>query len=175
MPAAKVPRLDTPWYDRPMKPTVYLETTIISYLTGRISRDLVVAAQQQVTRDWWERRRSDFTLYVSDIVLDEAGAGDSDAASRRLEAVGGLESLDADLRAEQLTQALLKGRALPAEAGADAAHMAIAAVHQIQYLLTWNCRHIHNAEMLPVVQLVCEKAGFRCPIICTPQELMGEE
>lgn len=144
-----------------MKPTVYLATTIISYLTGRISRDLIVAAQQQVTRDWWDLRRNAFSLCVSDIVLDEV--------------VAGLESLEANTQAEALTQALLKGRALPAEAGADAAHVAIAAVHNIQYLLTWNCRHIHNAEMLPVVQLVCKASGFRCPIICTPQELMGEE
>lgn len=158
-----------------MKPTVYLETTIISYLTGRISRDLVVAAQQQVTRDWWELRRDAFALRVSDIVLDEAGEGDRDASRRRLEAVAGIESLEANAQAEALTLALLKGRALPAEAGADAAHVAIAAVHNIQYLLTWNCRHIHNAEMLPVVQLVCQASGWRCPIICTPQELMGVE
>ena len=159
----------------PMKPTVYLETTIVSYLTGRISRDLIVAAQQQVTREWWERRRYAFTLCVSDIVIDEAAAGDSDAASRRLDAIEGIESLEADTRAERLTLALLKDRALPAEAGADAAHIAIAAVHRIQYLLTWNCRHIHNAEMLPVVQSVCRKGGYRCPIICTPQELMGDQ
>ena len=161
------------------KPTVYLETSVIGYLTSRQSRDIIVAAQQQLTQEWWENRRIDFDLYVSPLVLQEAGSGNAEEAVRRLEAVNGLPLLDNAGDVPALANALVKHGPLPTKATADAVHMATAAVYQMDYLLTWNCKHIANAAMRSQVEAICLAAGYRIPILCTPQELMekvkGEE
>ena len=155
------------------KETVYLETSIISYLTARPSSDLMAAAWQKATVDWWDTQRSRFDLYVSDVVLEEAGGGDSVAASRRLDVLAGVPVLALTNHAVLLSRALIEAGAIPAKAIGDALHIAVSAVHGIDYLLTWNCRHIDNAETKPVIRKICTANGYVYPEICTPQELMG--
>lgn len=155
-----------------MNPTVYVETTIPSYLTAWPSRDLVRAGEQQVTRDWWDRR-CDFELRVSSLVLLECSAGDADAATLRLAALEGVSVLAQTAEAEELAEALLREVPLPAKAGADALHIAVAAVNGVAYLLTWNCTHIANATLRPRIESICRHMGYEPPVICTPRELLG--
>ena len=155
-----------------MKPKVYLETTIPSYLTARPSRDLVTAAHQQITREWWDTRRHAFDLFVSQMVIDEASAGDPDAAARRLEVLAPLSLLAPRAEGADLAQALIEQVPLPIGAAADALHIAIAVVNGMDYLLTWNCTHIANAVLRSQIETVCRSKGFEVPIICTPDELL---
>ena len=155
--------------------TVYIETSILSYLTARPSRDVVAAAHQEVTRTWWDDHRARFETYVSPLVDQECRRGDPDAAHRRVEAMNGLPVLDVVEEAYELAAAFIAEGALPASAQDDATHIALAAVHRMDYLLTWNCRHIDNAETKPIVRSVCVQHGYTCPEICTPEELMGGE
>lgn len=157
-----------------MRPRVYVETTIISYLTASPSRDLVLAAHQQVTRDWWSARDT-FELCVSQFVVDEASAGDTEAAERRLAAVQGLVLLELTSDATMLSGELIGRGGLPAKAKIDALHIALAAVHGMDYLLSWNCAHIANATMRGRIEGICKEAGFDPPIICTPIELVKEQ
>jgi len=156
-----------------MKPKVYIETTIISYLASKPSRDLITAAHQQITHDWWETRLDDFEVYISQFVLDEAGAGDADAAVRRLTLLSSFPLLDATPEAFELAGALVARGAIPPRKAADAAHIAVATVHHMQFLLTWNCTHLANAEVLAQVQVICAGLGYAAPIVCTPEELLG--
>jgi len=156
-----------------MKPRTYIETTIVSYLTARPTRDLVRAAEQEITVEWWDGRQT-FDLYVSQLVLDEAGAGDPDAAARRLIALREAAVLDVTTEAIALGRHLVAAGGLPAKAGADALHIAIAAVHGIDYLLTWNCTHIANARMRGKIEGLCRGAGYDPPMLCTPRELVEE-
>jgi predicted nucleic acid-binding protein len=158
-----------------VKQRVYLETTIVSYLTARPSRDLIVAAHQEVTRQWWERRREDFEVYVSQLVADEAGRGDSEAVRKRQEALKAITSLAVTEDAIALAAGLTEEHALPSEAGADALHIAVATVNGMDFLMTWNCRHIANMELLPVIRRTVEDHGYELPWVCTPEELLGGE
>ena len=155
-----------------MKPKVYLETTIPSYLTAWRSPELVMAANQEATRSWWDTERPSFELFISEIVISEAAAGDEEAAIRRVGAINGLPELDVSEKVEALAAKLLEGAALPSKAKSDALHIAIAAVHGMEYLLTWNCKHIANAAMRPRIESICRAAGYEPPVICTPLELM---
>ena len=155
------------------KGTVYVETTIVSYLTVRPTSDLLAAAWQKTTVDWWETQRSRFDLYTSDVALEEAHRGDPEAARKRLEAISGIPVLEIYHPVVALSKALLEGRALPAKAQDDALHLAVSAVHGIDYLLTWNFRHLDNAEIKPIMRHICSRHGYIMPEICTPQELMG--
>ena len=155
------------------KSKVYLETSVISYLTALPSRDLIVAAHQQITRDWWSSRDR-FEMLVSDAVLEEIARGDSSAAARRLFAIQDLAILSATSSAHALARGFLQAAAMPRKAAIDAVHVAIAATHGIDFLLTWNCAHIANAAIREKIDAVCRAAGFRPPIICTPLELHGE-
>ena len=157
-----------------MKPSVYLETSVVSYLTARLSRDLIVAAHQQITQEWWESHRDEYDLQVSQFVLQEAAGGDAEAARRRLAALQGLPTLDITDEVTALALALIDQVPLPAKAGIDALHMATAAINGIEYLMTWNCKHIANAALRPQIESVCRKYGYVAPIMCTPEELMGE-
>ena len=156
-----------------MRPSVYVETSIISYLAARPSRDLIVAARQQMTYTWWRERRPAFDLYVSQVVLDEILAGDPDAAGRRAALVAGIPVLDITPEVADLAAALIQQVPLPPRAGADAVHIAAAAYHRIGFLMTWNSTHIANAELRPRVEHVCRENGYPPPILCTPDELMG--
>jgi len=158
-----------------MKPRVYLETTIPSYLTAWPSRDLVRAAHQQITRDWWDRRRAVFELYISQVVLRECQAGDATAAAERLKVLQDLPLLEQTEEATRLAQALVDRVPLPERAAVDALHVAIAAVHGVDYLLTWNCTHIANATLRDPIESVCRENGYEPPAICTPDELLAEE
>jgi predicted nucleic acid-binding protein len=158
----------------PLKARLYLETTVPSYLTGWPSRDLIRAGHQQVTREWWQHRRNDFDVYISQLVLDEAAAGDPAAARERLVALQDLPQLDITEDVSALAEALVASLALPSKASTDAAHIALAAVHGMHFLLTWNCTHIANAEMTVTIAKVCQEHGFTAPVICTPEELMGK-
>jgi predicted nucleic acid-binding protein len=157
-----------------MKQRVYLETTLVSYLTARPSRDLIVAAHQEVTRQWWERRREDFEVYVSQLVADEAGRGDQDAVNRRVAILHGVARLQVTAQAVALARELVEAHALPRESLEDALHIALAAANGMDLLMTWNCKHIANAEMAPAIRATIERCGYDPPIICTPDELMGE-
>jgi len=154
------------------KPTVYIETTVVSYLTAWTSRDLVRAAQQQQTREWWDVRREAFELVCSELVEREAAAGDPVAAADRLKALTDLRVLVATPEAAALAVDLIKRLQLPPRAQPDALHVAIAATNGIDYLLTWNCRHLSNAVLRPRIEWVCRDNGLEPPVICTPPELM---
>jgi predicted nucleic acid-binding protein len=153
--------------------TVYIETSIVSYLTARPSRDLLVAAHQQLTVAWWDQQRSHYELFTSQVVLAEARAGDPDAAQRRVAVLEHLPLLDVTDAAITLAAALVSGQALPAQAAQDALHVAVACVHGIEYLLTWNCAHLANARLRSRIEQICREAGYVPPIICTPEELEG--
>lgn len=156
-------------------PSVYLETTIPSYLTAWRSPELSMAAKQQTTRKWWDERRQYFDLYISDAVVLEAAGGDLDAARRRLEVLDGIPVLQPLPAADDVALALIDRLALPDRALADAAHIAISVVHGMDYLLTWNCTHIANATYQPIIHEVCDDLGFPTPVICTPDQLMGDD
>lgn len=156
-----------------MKVRLYLETTIVSYLVARPSRDVVLAAHQAMTHDWWKKRLKDFDVYVSEVVLNESSAGDATFARKRLEWLAPFPVLRATADVQSLTNALLKSGVVPQKAAGDAAHIAHAAVHRMHFLMTWNCRHIANAEILRQVEKVCQTHGHKCPVVCTPHELMG--
>ena len=157
-----------------MKSRLYLETTIPSYLTSRPSRDLIIAGHQQITREWWETRRDNFQLFISQLVVDEAGAGDPEAARKRLKVLQGLSLLDITPEVAELASNILASGKIPRKAAADAAHIAIAAVQGMDFLVTWNCVHIANATIAKALALICREHGCECPVICTPEALMGE-
>jgi len=157
-----------------MKPKVYLETTIISYLTAWRSPQLVMAAHQESTRNWWDEERHGFDLFVSEAVVQEASAGDPAAARKRLEIIGDLSQLQITDEARLLAKELTEKTPLPETARVDALHIATATVHGMDYLLTWNCRHIANAALRKSLAAICEAAGYEIPVICTPIELIEE-
>jgi hypothetical protein len=157
-----------------MKPRLYLETTIPSYLTARPSRDSVVAGHVQITREWWDKHRGDFRIYISQLVLDEAGSGDPVAARARLKMLQSIPLLDITPEVAALTSGILASGKMPRKAAIDAAHIAIAAVHGMDFLVTWNCVHIANAVIVRALASICRKHGLECPVICTPEGFLGE-
>lgn len=157
-----------------MKPTLYLETTIPSYYVARPSRDVVVAGHQQVTIEWWKRRLDDFDVFISQVVLDEAALGDPVIAQKRLDLLRPFRLLTISDEAIKLAKSFVATGPIPQKAARDAAHIAIAAVHGVNYLVTWNCKHIANAEMIEEIEEICNRHGLRCPVICTPEELLGD-
>jgi len=136
--------------------------------------DLQVAANQELTRRWWSTRRGDFELFASAVVIDEAGVGDPRMAAERVRLLSAMKLLRVTNEAYRLKDDLLGGSRLPAKAEIDALHVAVASVHGIDYLLTWNCKHLANAVILPSVYEVCRSAGYEPPFVCTPQELMED-
>lgn len=155
-----------------MKQKLYMETTIPSYLTSRPSRDLVIAGHQQITKQWWEKRRSAFKIYISQLVVDEASAGDPDAARQRMLIVRDFAMLDITPEVGNLASAIPASGVLPRKAATDAAHIAIAAVHGVDFLLTWNCVHIANAVIARDLARICRQHDWESPVICTPEELL---
>lgn len=152
--------------------TVYLETTIPSYLTARPSRDLLVAAHQQLTREWWEEERGKYELLVSPRVAEEARRGDPDAASDRLALLAELSMLEPSPSVDELASAIFEGLHVPDRAVGDALHLAYAMHYEVDYLLTWNCAHLANAATLKALALFAQESGLWLPIVCTPEALM---
>jgi hypothetical protein len=155
-----------------MKPAVYLETTIISYLVARPSRDVVTAGMQAETHAWWNNRREHFRLLISEPVVMEIGSGDTDVARRRLEVIADIPTVPATDDIRELARTIIARARLPRKAAIDAAHIAFAAAGGASYLLTWICRHIANAALRPRIESACRERGVEPPIICTPPELM---
>ncbi len=156
------------------RPAVYLETSVIGYATSRPSRDLIVAGRQQITREWFAHRAEAYELFVSQLVVREASAGDEEAARARTAFVQKMARLAITDAAGELARRLIERRAVPRKAAEDALHIAVAAVHGIEYLLTWNCKHIANATMRQAIEGVCREAGYEPPVICTPEELWND-
>ena len=157
-----------------MTAAVYVETSVISYYAGRPSRDLVTAARQTITRDWWDETRGHFDIYISVLVVEEVKAGDPSAAERRLAAIAGFPILEMNDSAEALAQMLVEEGHIPIDSVEDALHIALATVHGMDFLLTWNFRHLNNAQMKTRIRTAVESAGYTCPVICSPEELEGE-
>jgi len=157
-----------------VKPRLYVETSIVSYLTSRPSRDVVVAGRQQLTRDWWETRHRSFHVVASELVWSEAGAGDEETARERLNVLEEVEFLAVGPEALALAVELVDRGPLPRSAAQDALHIAIAVTHGVDYLLTWNFKHLANAAMRSSIEAVCRSEGFEPSIICTPEELLEE-
>jgi len=157
-----------------MRQKVYIETTIVSYLTARPARTILAAARQQITTDWWEYRRHIFDLFSSEVVVREASRGDTEAAQRRLKVLRVLPLLAVDQRVTEIAAILVERGLIPAVAVDDALHIALCVVHGMDYLLTWNCAHIANAEIQVPMANVVAQVGYVLPTICTPDELFGE-
>ena len=155
-----------------MNASLYIETTIIGHLTSRPSGLVLTAAIQQTTHEWWDNHRHRYELFVSRFVVDECAAGDPEAGADRLNLIDEISQLDVSEPVFDLADSLLSSVPLPENAQIDALHVAVAAVNGVQYLLTWNCRHIANATLRPKIEAVCRESGYEPPTICTPQELL---
>lgn len=153
---------------------VYIETSIPSYLTARRSKDLIIAADQELTLDWWNDHRMRFKLYTSNAVLEEAAQGDPSAATKRLAALDGIPLLDATDAVLELAEVFVTRHIIPARVLTDALHVAVATVHGMDFLVTWNCKHIANAEVERRLDVICREMGYLMPTLCTPKELMGD-
>jgi predicted nucleic acid-binding protein len=156
-----------------MSETVYIETSILGYLTARSTKNLILAGNIETTRDWWNLRRNTFRLYISQLVLDEICQGDAEIAAQRLEAVNDLPLLEVTETVEDLATQFIMRTNLPSKASDDAIHIALATVNALDYLLTWNCKHIANAQIQRKLLEISLGFGYTLPIICTPYELMG--
>ena len=156
-----------------MKPALYVETSVVHYLTARPSRDIVTAARQQLTQKWW-RTRERYKLFASQFVLEEAQGGQKQAARQRLKALQGVPLLPSSAEADALAKSLRQGVPLPERAAVDALHLAVAVMGGMDYLLTWNFKHLANAALRNKIEDVCRSGGYEPPVICTPEELLGE-
>ena len=150
-----------------MLPRLYLETTIPSYLVAWPSRDLRIAADQEATQEWWDERRVDFDLFISETVLREVSRGNPEMSAARIASLRGVRVLPDTPLANLLASGII-----PAVAEDDAAHVALAAAHGMDFLLTWNCTHINNRAIERRIERACADFGVECPVICTPTELM---
>ena len=157
-----------------MKSRVYIETSVISYLTARPSRDLVGMARQQVTQTWWDVRAK-HDLYTSEVVARECNSGDPEAAARRMTAIEDIPLLRVTTDAVEIAKSLVSDGIIPQKAAEDALHIAIATVHTVDFLLTWNCKHIANPEIQRRIALHLDAMGMLLPFICTPDELLGAD
>ena len=157
-----------------MKPKVYLETSFISYLTSNPSRDLIIAAHQQISNEWWFNRKDYFDLYISQLVFEEASKGDKDASEKRLKILSDLPILELNDNVTKLANKFIKEKVIPPKFIEDALHIAISTIHGMDYLLTWNCKHIANVSIRVAIENVCYQNEYSNPIICTPEELMED-
>ena len=158
-----------------MNPSVYLETSVISYLTSRPRQDVTIAGHQNTTKFWWSTATQRFDLFVSQLVVRECSGGDLRAAKDRLDSIASIPVLPITLEAESLADALMRGHAIPSSQPRDALHIALAATHGVQYLVSWNFRHIVNASLRPAIERICRVAQYAPPILCTPEELLEVE
>lgn len=155
-----------------MKPTVYIETTVVSYLTSRPTRDLLVAAHRQVTREWWDSALPKVDAYVSAVVLDEISRGNPTAAERRMSAVSAFPLLEVVPEVDKLAGLYFATIEIPDAARADSYHLALACHHGMDFLVTWNCKHLASGRVKLLLERANATLGLRTPFICTPEELM---
>lgn len=155
-----------------VKETVYVETSIFGYLSARSTTNLILAANVKVTQDWWDICRNSFDIYASELVEDEAARGDETIANLRLDLLKSIMYLDITEKAIELAKAFLEQSNLPLKASNDTLHIALATVYGLDYLLTWNCKHMANAQIQKKLSQISFKLGYDLPVICTPYELM---
>ena len=152
--------------------SVYLETTVIGHIAGRLHADAVILGRQTITRRWWQTAAHRYRLLASNLVMAECGAGDTEAGHERLALLTNLDLLDIDEESEQLANALLASHAVPHTEPRDATHIAVTAVNGIDYLATWNFKHIMNPATQHLIDAVCREIGYEPPTICTPEQLL---
>ena len=157
------------------KPKVYLESSVVSYRVARPSHDVIVAGHQKVTHVWWDNHLTEYEVCVSEFVLEEIQRGDADASSERVKIASGFAILPASAEVAPLAAEYMRELQLPNKALYDTLHIAIASVHGVEYLLTWNCRHIANAHLRRRISEINMRMGIFTPIICTPEELLDED
>ena len=157
-----------------MKSSVYLETSVASYYSSRPSNDIIILARQRITQQWWERAMARFSIFISEAVIEEAADGDSQAAQKRLQAIKLFPLLDINEEVSALYKVYIKRLAIPQNALRDAVHLAVASVHRMDYLVTWNCAHIANGEIIKKVMEINIGLGVSIPVILTPEELLEE-
>ena len=156
------------------KPTLYMGTTIPSFLLAEPSRDLVASARQEVTRDWWRREHGRFEVFVSQTVLDEAQKGSHSAAQKRPEFLEQFQVLATTHDVDRLAELYVRKQIVPAEKLGDALHLAVASIYRMNFLCTWNLKHIANAFAIRRLRALNAEQGLFTPEICTPEQLLGE-
>ncbi len=154
-----------------MKESVYLETTVVSYYTAKPSRDIIVLAHQEITRQWWPKAIKKFEIFTSEIIFEEASMGDPNAAQKRIKEIESFPHLELNNMVEEMAKVYMERLEIPEKSLRDAAHIAIASVHNIDYLVTWNCAHIANGEIIKKLIKINEAFRVHTPVICTPEEL----
>jgi predicted nucleic acid-binding protein len=157
-----------------MKESIYLETTVVSYYTSKPSRDIVILAHQEITREWWPRAIKRFDIYISDIVIQEVSSGDPKAVKRRLDEISNFAYLESNDRVEEISKVCIQRLNIPEKSALDATHLALASLYDIDYLVTWNCAHLANGEIIKKLIKINNFLGIHIPIICTPEELLNE-
>ena len=155
-----------------MKESIYFETTVVSYYTSKPSRDIIVLAHQEITRQWWPKAIRRYNVFISGVVIEEASSGDPGAAKRRLEELKDFPHLELDDKVEEMAQVYMERLEIPEKSFRDATHLAVASVHNIDYLATWNCTHLANGKVIKKLMKINESFSIHMPIICTPEELM---
>ena len=156
-----------------MKPKLYMETSVVSYLAARPSKDSILAGQQASTHRWWKEKRRNYEIFLSKLVWQEASRGDKTAAERRLKLIQPFRWLQVTAQVMRLAQALIGKKSLPPNAADDATHIALGAVYGMEFLLTWNFTHINNPATEEKVRAICQSHDFHCPVICTPDQLLS--
>ena len=155
-----------------MKESIYLETTVVSYYTSKPSRDIIVLAHQEITRQWWSMAIKRYDVFISEVVTEEAMLGNQEAVKRRLEELKDFSHLKLNDKVEGMAQVYMEKLEIPEKSFRDAAHLAVASVHNIDYLVTWNCTHLANGKVIKKLMKINESFGIHTPIICMPEELM---
>ncbi len=155
--------------------SVYIESSVISYITARPSRDIVTSARQAITIEWWDEYKDSFYIYISELVMEEISSGDFVAAKRRLSVIEKIPMLEATENSKKLAKALIVENAVPESSAEDALHISIAAVQNIDFLLTWNFKHINNANTRDKISKVITQLDYACPVLCSPEELVNDK
>jgi len=155
-----------------MKSTIYIESTIVSYLAAKPSRDLIVAAHQQLTTEWWDLVRPQVHCFISPFVIQEISAGNEEAANKRTEFIKDIPVLELNREIQKLAQTYFDSLDIPEKARLDASHLAVAVWHEIDYLVSWNCKHIVSGRVKKMLEKINSRLDIRTPVLCTPEELM---
>ena len=152
--------------------SVYIETTVVGNVAGRVRSNPIIASRQMVTRNWWATATVRYDIFASQLVIDECSAGDPTAAAERLVVLDGLQLIQSSPDAESLVDALIDGHGVPASEPRDASHIAIAATNGIEFLASWNFKHILNPSTMRRIESICRDCGFEPPSLCTPEQLL---